>query len=107
MEIRIPIHSMIDVITNSSTEIFVSTSESSIESVKGLLQDVINLGGGDKKVDDIFDFSIEDDGEESWTGYSQNDLIIKVKEGIPDRDQYGNIAKRFLNIFSIDACYDG
>lgn len=108
MEIRIPIHSIIAVITNSSTEIFVGSTNTSIEMAKGILQDIINIGGGHKNVDDIFEFEIINDGEENWSGFTDNELIITIKSNDPDEvKSYGNIARRFLNLFDINACQNG
>lgn len=59
-KLTIPIHSIIDLITNSSTEIFVH-SESSIEPVKELLNELLRIEGSDKTCDEIFDISIEHD----------------------------------------------
>jgi len=56
--VRIPIHSMIDLITNSSTEIFVH-SESSVKPAKDLLAELLKMENSEKTVDEVFTFSIE------------------------------------------------
>lgn len=50
----IPIHSIVDLITNSSTEIFVSFKKDSVKVIKDLIQEIIKSTGSDKKVDDLF-----------------------------------------------------
>ena len=57
-QIKIPVHSMIDLITNSSTEIFVD-SESSLKPAKELLAELLRMDGSDKSVDDVFTLSLE------------------------------------------------
>ena len=58
--VRIPVHSLIDLITNSSTEIFVH-SEKSVEPAKALLTELLKLEGSDKTCDDVFEITIEKD----------------------------------------------
>jgi hypothetical protein len=52
--IYIPFHSVIDLITNSSSEIFVSATEKTLEVVKDIISNALVLGGGDKTVDDLY-----------------------------------------------------
>jgi len=58
--VRIPVHSMIDLITNSSTEIFVDCT-GSVQPAKDLLQELLKLNGSDKTVDEVFDVTLEVD----------------------------------------------
>lgn len=53
--IEIPIHSFIATITNSSSEMFITASNKSVEMIKELLQKIIELSGSAKKVDELFD----------------------------------------------------
>lgn len=55
--IKIPLHSVIDLITNSSTEIFVY-SENSLKPAKELINEILKLQGSDKTCDDVFDLKI-------------------------------------------------
>ncbi len=57
MKIKIPIHSQIDLITNSSTEIFVN-AENSVEPCKELVDEILKLQGSDKTCDDIFSLKL-------------------------------------------------
>lgn len=54
----IPVHSLIDLITNSSTEIFVH-SENSVKPAKELLTEFLKLNGIDKKCDEVFDVIVQ------------------------------------------------
>jgi len=60
--LKIPIHSMIDLITNSSTEIFV-TSDSSVKPAKELLTELLKINGSDKTCDEVFTLTVEVDNE--------------------------------------------
>jgi len=76
--IRIPVHSIIDLITNSSTEIFV-TSENSLKPAKELLKELLKINGSDKKVDEVFEISIEID-KDDIIGYLTDSCEYENKE---------------------------
>jgi hypothetical protein len=67
--IVIKIHSFVDVITNSSTSIYVESSESSVKMTKELIAKLFKASNINKSVDELFDIYIEAD-----------DLIIKPKK---------------------------
>lgn len=56
--INISIHSLVDVITNSSTEIYISTHQKSIECLKELIDFILKASCSNKKVDELFEFEI-------------------------------------------------
>lgn len=58
MHIFIPIHSVVDVITNSSSVIYTELRANSIELVKAIITDVLEASGSDKTVEDIFTFDM-------------------------------------------------
>ena len=62
MDLKINIHSVIDIITNSSTEIFVSANYSSINTIKTLINHFLKLSKSDKTCDDLFEISINSEG---------------------------------------------
>lgn len=57
-EVKLNIHSIIDVITNSSTEIFVH-SEDCIEPAKELLSELLRVLKIDKSIEDLFDIKLK------------------------------------------------
>jgi len=59
MIIKIPYHSFIDVITNSSTEIYVSADKQSIEMAKEFIDGLLKIAGSDKTFDDLFEAKVE------------------------------------------------
>lgn len=58
MKTIIRIHSFVDLITNSSSEIFVSASQSTVNAIKSLLSNVLKAAGSDRAVDDLFTIEI-------------------------------------------------
>ena len=53
--IKLPLHSFSGLITNSSSETFISATESTVKAAKALIQHVI---GADKNVDELFDVKL-------------------------------------------------
>lgn len=53
--IYIPIHSFVDLITNSSSEVFVSDTEKTVEALKEAVNAILKLAKSDKTCDDLFD----------------------------------------------------
>ncbi len=83
--IIINIHSMVDIITNSSTELFVLDTEKSIGVVKDILKEAINLHNmaheTKYKFEDIFDtlyIGSPKDALEDWETYHNS----RIKEGL-------------------------
>jgi len=64
---KLNIHSIIDVITNSSTVIY--TYQNNIKEAKELLQEILDLMGEDKKVNDLFNITTFLDDIEYYTNY--------------------------------------
>lgn len=58
MLLKIKVQSIVDVITNSSTEVFVSCNDNTIKFVKKLLQEIIDKTHPGKNVDDVFEVKV-------------------------------------------------
>jgi hypothetical protein len=54
----IPIHSFVDVITNSSSEIFISADEGTVKAVKELINNLLKGVGSTQTADDLFDIVV-------------------------------------------------
>jgi len=89
MIIKITIHSIVDIITNSSSEIFITTQYTAIEEAKKLIDMLLAEAGAAVKADDLFEFSIvnrgydpecSDEDNADDADYYPNDLIIKSKK---------------------------
>jgi hypothetical protein len=61
MEIKIPIHSVIDVITNSSTEIFTFAKNNAVELCHEAINEILKVSRSEKKSEELFDVYIEPD----------------------------------------------
>lgn len=58
MIFRIPVHSIVDVITNSSSVIYTEAKDNSIALAKDIIDSVLKAAGSDKTADDVFNFSV-------------------------------------------------
>jgi hypothetical protein len=86
--ITLKLHSIIDVITNSSTEIYTYVGKYSIDKAYELLNEILKIAGSDKKAEDLFDVKLvltEDlidhftcIDEEDWPSELENDEISKA-----------------------------
>jgi len=75
MIIKIPYHSFIDVITNSSTEIYISANKKSIEMAKEFINELLKIAGSDKTFDDLFEAKVEFDyAIDYWDDYKEDIL---------------------------------
>lgn len=73
---KIDIHSIVDVITNSSTVIY--TYQDSVKETKELIQEVLNLMGENKTPDDIFYYGVFCDND------YYTDYLDEQEEDIPE-----------------------
>ena len=80
--IYIPIHSFSDLITNSSSETYVSVTNATVDAFKKIIDASIMLGGGTKKADDLFTFEFCYDYYAGWIKNIQEliDLGIDASE---------------------------
>lgn len=97
----IPIHSVVDLITNSSSELFVTSDHNTIDAVKNMVDAVLKVGGSDKTFDDLFyaTLAVHDGGYgeynvvEVYAKDSENaqaaQLITKLNESFT-AEQIGN-----------------
>jgi hypothetical protein len=111
------VHSVVDVITNSSSEIYVEATEHTIDNVKELVDNLFSLAGSPLKCDDVFDITLknrnapDEDEDESYYDetYPEVDLVVTPKEGVTSEES--KIASRILSsltsIFSIESQYNG
>jgi phosphoglycerate-specific signal transduction histidine kinase len=79
--LTINIHSFVDLITNSSTEIFVQASDQTVKSVKKLIDELLKLGNSQYKCEDLFDIYLtvgvwNDDIDDYVQEYAKYDPMI-------------------------------
>lgn len=104
----IRIQSIVDVITNSSTEIYVVATDYTLDRIKDIVNAVLEIGESDLTADDLFTFELEDEPDDedgSYSGYYNCGYKIT-----PKKEQYEKAAKLLSgleNIFQMDTCYNG
>ena len=64
-------HSFVDLITNSSTELYIEATEQTVKSLKALITNLLELGGSVLTCDDLF--TIEINKEQFQSDYSWDD----------------------------------
>lgn len=102
-------HSFVDVITNSSTEMFTTPHRNTVENCKKLINNILQIAGSDKTCDDLFNVKIthsnyedevvdmtEEDFDE-YEGYDERKLVIEPKDSSVDSKYLGLINDLFTN----------
>ena len=107
MKFTVALHSVIDLITNSSTEMFMDFS-GSIEPIKDLVNEFLKINGSDKTCDDVFNLTIvpswaEDDPDE-WEEYNPSSVhvslystVLHIETKDPEFEQLGNLIRNLLD----------
>jgi len=107
----IPMHSFVDLITNSSTEIYIEASDKTIESIKALVDNILKLGGSDLKCDDLFTIELNPEDverEANEYGYKDVGLIVKHRDSNSELGKAtANTLANLCGMFGIEACYNG
>ena len=109
-KINLKIHSFIDIITNSSTEIYIQATGHTILNIKSLVNSILSIGGSTLKCDDIFTIELSDEDERRG-GYDDEftDVSVRVNPIIEGADAKiaSDILSDLTGLFGIDAQYDG
>ena len=77
---KIKIHSIVDLITNSSTEIFISSHKNTKKELLALVDEILKASGSDKKAEDLFDVKITT----QYTDYDKDDAKEEAVEVVFD-----------------------
>lgn len=75
MKLIIPIHSFVDLITNSSTETYIQSTDKTVEMVKNLVNAILDASGSPYTCDDLFVITSGGGDNESVP----NALVVEVK----------------------------
>lgn len=110
MQVSLPIntfHSMADIITNSSTEIFIIAGDNTIAGIKELINALFKVAGSETTCDDVFtieydweryvDYYFEDDYErfcEDNDGDSENFIEAIFDESIVGSETHKEVYKK-------------
>ncbi len=97
--LRIPIHSFVDLITNSSTEIYIQADESTISGIKDIVNGILLAAKSELKADDLFSFDL-------IAKHNETNVLVTAKEGV-NVGSADRILSGLTNLFSIDAEYNG
>ena len=114
--LRIPLHSFVDLITNSSSEIFISATDSTVTAIKKLVDSLLLAGGSKFTADELFEITIEDhphydkgdqDYFERELGQRKQVVVIKTKIDSPAATQAAGILANLTESFFIQERYNG
>jgi hypothetical protein len=107
-KLTITVHSFVDLITNSSTEIYICAGPSTVKSLKEMVNAIIKLGGNDTlTADDLFTFEL---GEVSENSMGYQECTLTVKANVQDdtlAKKAADILSNLTGIFDINAAYNG
>ena len=108
MRLILDIHSFIDIITNSSTEIYVSVDNSAIQSIKELINGMLAYSNSNKTCDDIFDIKIIDAKIEEWLENRLEDFYEEECSDIEDLsiNDFEKIKSLFYEKYSKEVVYE-
>lgn len=94
----IKLHSVVSLITNSSTEFYTDFSDS-LESCKDMINEMFRSCGMVRKCDDVFDLSLvtrRGDPLESGDDYEEEPAYLKIKAKDPEFQHLAVLIKSFL-----------
>jgi hypothetical protein len=74
-------HSLLDLVTNSSSETFVTADHGTVSAIKSMINELLKLGGNTKTCDDLFNITLYK--AESYYGYYS---AIHVTSKAPEND---------------------
>ena len=101
MKFTVALHSVIDLITNSSTEMFMDFS-GSIEPIKDLVNEFLKINGSDKTCDDVFNMTIIPSwAEDHLSTYlcilPTHPEVLHIETKDPEFEQLGNLIRNLLD----------
>lgn len=119
--IKIKVHSFVDLITNSSSELYIMANAKTVTTMQKLVNDILIAGKSNYTAEQLF--SIEIDKEEFENNYEKpydewvaegngeyKTVSITVKSLIPDEEASvaaANVLSNLTSMFEIDSSYEG
>lgn len=87
--IHIPVHSFVDLITNSSSETFISASGATVDAMKEIVAALLRVGGSSQSVEDVVHIGLDMTVCNKWTDWNDEtfasdedlDQWLKAKHG--------------------------
>jgi len=104
---KVSIHSFIDVITNSSTEIYVRPQKNAIGAMKDLVDKLLKASGSDKSADELFEFKLipPESYKEVWMDDFMCDVNPEASEKEAEAQYYKDINDSDFNIDEVEDVY--
>ncbi|MEG1009138.1 MAG: hypothetical protein RSE41_04165 [Clostridia bacterium] len=105
LKTTIKLQSIIDIITNSSTEVFVTATNSTVNAVKSLLASLTGIS--ENKIQSRFKIYLSEDNECDYNDmdYCNTNVIIEAKN---EKDEvYVKLINDLIYSFNYDAAYNG
>jgi len=121
--IDIPVHSVVDLITNSSSEIFVMATDKTVTTIRNLVDALLKLAGSTQSADELFTFELmyydfNDDGyypesefdtnedrkKENYDGISKS--IVRVTAKTVEGQNAAAVLSRLHSIFPTQSVYN-
>lgn len=106
MKITIPVHSVIDLITNSSSETFVTATDKAVNTIKEILSEFLSSVGDTRSVDEIFSVDLVYDGydkDDNYTAivgtseYAPSYVVVALKVN-EENPRYAKLAKLMTDL---------
>lgn len=114
MTIKIPIHSFVDLTTNSSSEVFVEATDSTVKCIEDIVNNILlSQGITDKTCGDLFDIELEELDEDSEDGswwdenYVNREIFITSKSEDEHVTAVAKALTGFIGTFIMNSRYDG
>lgn len=121
--IDIPVHSVVDLITNSSSEIFVMATDKTVTTIRNLVDALLKLAGSTQSADELFTFELmyydfnddeyypesefdtnEDRKKENHDGISKS--IVRVTAKTVEGQNAAAVLSRLHSIFPTQSVYN-
>jgi hypothetical protein len=98
MEIRIKYHSFINLITNSSSETFINATDSTVDTAKAIIDNILKAGGSSKTADELFSVRLD--------SYDSS-LVVVAKDGSPEAAQAASELMGLVHSYDISSEFNG
>ena len=82
MKITIPLHSFVDLITNSSTEVYIEVTDQTVTAMKDAVNHILKSQGIEKTADELFNFELSELEERTYG--NERSIVITSKTDDPD-----------------------
>jgi hypothetical protein len=106
--IKTNIHSMVDIITNSSTTIYTTTHGGTIFLLKELINEILEVAGSDKTADDLYEFKQESNEDDYYDCYGEKlipDEVMLIPKDTSKKTI--DLRDRIKSMLNIDGWYNG